>query len=181
MKKKKILNLFVFALFMFFSYTLVTYAAADSCILGNETTKDVQGALKIFRIVGPLLMLAYTILDAIQAVNSGGSFHFGDAGEMSNQKLISRFVKRLVGVLLLFIIPTMINLIFVWAGIWDKDGGCKFDEVPVITPEPTTGAPSCYQCNGDSSKFKWKSSSDADTDCPSGYHSLPGRTESTCK
>ena len=52
MKKKKILNLFVFSIFMFFSYTLVTHAAADSCILGNETTKDVQGALKIFRIAG---------------------------------------------------------------------------------------------------------------------------------
>ena len=145
MKKKRIFNLFVFAFFMFFSYTLVTHAATDSCILGNETTKDVQGALKIFSIVGPLLMLAYTILDAIKAVNSGGSFHFGDSGDMSSSKLVSRFVKRLIGVLLLFIIPTMINFIFVWSGVWSADGGCKFDDNTVTTARDPEG---CYSIAG---------------------------------
>lgn len=126
MKKKNLLTLFVFGIFAFFAYNNLAFAA-ENCILGTETTKDVSGILKIFRIVAPLILLVFTILDAIKAVNSGGSFHFADGGDMSGQKVISRFVKRLIGVLLLFILPTLINIVFIWAGIWDENGGCDFD------------------------------------------------------
>ena len=66
MKKRKVLNLCLFTFALLFVFVMVTNA--DGCVLGEETTKDVKGALKIFRIVAPLALLGFTILDAIKAV-----------------------------------------------------------------------------------------------------------------
>lgn len=221
MKKKNVLNLLLFGVLMFFAYTSITYAET-TCVLGTETTKDVSGALKIFRIVAPLILLAYTILDVINTVNSGGSFHFTEGGDMTGQKVVSRFVKRLIGVLLLFILPTLINLLFFWAGIWDENGGCDFDgnggtKESSNNPEAygcyeykicDSGCGTdyrwgkakdnvgntkvnndkcgydkhgsqyqCYRCNS-SGALKWKATSDADSDCASGYAAVGGTQES---
>ena len=45
---------------------------------------------------------------------------------------------------------------------------------------PVNAADACYQCNGKSDVYKWGSNSDADSSCPSGYHSV-SLTETQCK
>ena len=164
MKKKKILNICLFSLALFFSFILVTHAATG-CVLGEETTKDVKGALKIFRILAPLLMLAFTILDAIKAVNSGGSFHFGDGGDMPTNKLISRFVKRMIGVLLLFILPTLVNTVFIFIGVWGEGDGCDLSTSGGSTPTPSpTEASGCYKCEH-GAQFIWGTSASVGSGC----------------
>ena len=163
MKKRKILNVLLFGLFAFLSCYNVVFAEGN-CILGTETTKDVKGILNIFQIVAPLIMLAYTILDAIKAVNSGGSFHFSDGGDMTGQKVVSRFVKRLIGVLLLFILPTLINILFIWAGIWDENGGCDFGGSNGGSGSTNPDAYGCYEykiCDaGCGNGYRWGTAAD---------------------
>lgn len=142
MKKRKILNICLFSIALFFSFIALT--SAEGCILGAETTKDVKGALRIFQIIAPIALLGFTIIDAIKAVNSGGSFHFADGGDMPTQKLVSRFVKRMIGVLLLFILPTLINWLFIFIGIWGKGEGCDLTD-KTTTPSDPSG---CYSIAG---------------------------------
>ncbi len=146
MKKRKIINLCLFTFALFFVFVMVTHAAANEagCVLGEQTTKDVKGALKIFRIIAPLALLGFTIIDAIKAVNSGGTFHFSDGGDMTTQKLTSRFVKRLIGVLLLFILPTLINWVFVFIGVWGEGDGCDLSSGGGRTQEITSDPYGCY-------------------------------------
>ena len=174
MKKRKILNICLFSIALFFSFIALT--SAEGCILGAETTKDVKGALRIFQIIAPIALLGFTIIDAIKAVNSGGSFHFADGGDMPTQKLVSRFVKRMIGVLLLFILPTLINWLFIFIGIWGEGEGCDLTD----GKKTPTKVYQCYQCNGNGSIKKWKTSSDADSDCPSAYH-VTNESEDSCK
>lgn len=145
MKKRKVLNLCLFTFALLFVFVMVTNA--DGCVLGEETTKDVKGALKIFRIVAPLALLGFTILDAIKAVNSGGTFHFGDGGDMPTQKLTSRFVKRLIGVFLLFILPTLVNWTFYFIGVWGKGDGCDLG-VGGGGTQVTSDPEGCYSVGG---------------------------------
>ena len=222
MKKRKVLNLCLFAFALMFLCVMVTHAGAteSKCVLGEATTKDVKGILKIFRIVAPLALLGFTIVDAVKAVNSGGTFHFTNDGDMTTQKMTSRFVKRLIGVVLLFVLPTLLNWLFVFIGIWGEGDGCQIDTVgggdtdtATISSDPygcysiaggyawgkqsEYGTPGmrvnnsncgrdeyggkyeCYQCNGNGSLKKWKSNSDSDSDCASGYH-ISGGTQAEC-
>ena len=164
MKKRKILNICLFSIALFFCFIALT--SAEGCVLGEETTKDVKGALRIFQIIAPIALLGFTIIDAIKAINSGGSFHFADGGDMPAQKLVSRFVKRMIGVLLLFI----------FIGIWGEGEGCDLTD----GKKTPTKVYQCYQCNGNGSIKKWKTNSDADDACPSAYH-VTNDTEDSCK
>ena len=151
MKKRKVLNLCLFAFALFFVFTMFTNAAAaatSKCVLGEQTTKDVKGVLKIFNIVAPLALLGFTIVDAVKAVNSGGTFHFTNDGDMTSQKLTSRFVKRLIGVLLLFILPTLINWLFIFIGIWGEGEGCELSPIKSDTEEVTSDPYGCYSIAG---------------------------------
>ena len=144
MKKRKVLNLCLFTIALFFTLVMVTNA---ECVLGVETTKDVKGAFKIFRIVAPLALLGFTIVDAVKTINSGGTFHFSDGGDMTTQKLTSRFVKRLIGVILLFVLPTLVNWTFSVISIYDDGDGCRIDgggSGANVTSDPE----GCYSISG---------------------------------
>ncbi len=147
MKKRKVLNLCLFTFALFFVFVMVTNAASG-CVLGQETTKDVKGALKIFRIIAPLALLGYTIVDAVKAVNSGGTFHFSNDGDMTTQKLTSRFVKRVIGVLLLFALPTLINWVFIFIGVWGEGEGCELNSNGSGGTEVTSDPYGCYSIAG---------------------------------
>lgn len=164
MKKKKILNICLFSIALFFSFVMITHAATTGCVLGEETTKDVKGALKIFRIVAPLIMLAFTTLDAIKALNSGGTFHFADGGDMPTQKLISRFVKRLIGVLLLFVLPMLIDTVFVFIGIWGPGEGCNLSGNGGSSNNQQVEAEGCYSCEHQT-EFRWGTSASVGSGC----------------
>ncbi len=117
---KKFKRLLMVLTLLVLTYTPVVMAAESSCPLGEHVTKDLNGALKIFRIVAPLLLLAFTIIDLIKLVSSG----LGDGKEATPKQIAIRFAKRLAATVLLFVIPTLIDIIFQWAGIWNADGNC---------------------------------------------------------
>ena len=175
MKRRKVLNLCLFTFALFFVFVMVTNAAVNDagCILGEQTTKDVKGVLRIFRIVAPLALLGFTIVDAVKAVNSGGTFHFGDGGDMSSQKLTSRFIKRLIGVLLLFVLPTLINWVFVFIGVWGEGDGCQIDPTPEVT---TTHDP--YGCYSIAGGYAWGRQSEYGSIGMKVENSKCGRSES---
>ena len=117
---KKIKRLLMVLTLLVLTYTPVVMAASNSCPLGEHVTKDLNGALKIFRIVAPLLLLGLTIIDLIKLVSSG----LGDGKEATPKQIAMRFAKRLGATVLLFIIPTLVDIVFQWAGIWNEDGNC---------------------------------------------------------
>ena len=116
---KNIKRLLMVLTLLVLTYTPVVMAA-EYCPLGTNVTKDLNGALKIFRIVAPLLLLAFTIIDLVKLVSSG----LGDGKEATPKQIATRFAKRLAATVLLFVIPTLIDIIFQWAGIWDENGNC---------------------------------------------------------
>lgn len=130
--KRSYLTLFVAAFFIF------TVTVSADCPLGQNTMKDLYGALKIFRIAAPLLMLAYTIFDMIKLLATGMS---PDGKETPPPKqVVQRFVKRLAAVVLLFVLPTLLNLLFIWAGVYDSSGNCNIDD-------PSLGVGSSSECS----------------------------------
>ena len=117
---KKIKRVLMVLTLLVLTYTPVVMAADSYCPLGEHVTKDLNGALKIFRIVAPLLLLAFTIIDLIKVVSSG----LGDSKEVTPKQMATRFIKRLIATVLLFVIPTLVDIVFQWAGIWDENGNC---------------------------------------------------------
>lgn len=71
-------------------------------------SKDVQTVLKnilnFVKYFGPILVMAFTILDLIKAAVSG------EAGEP--KKISIKFIKRLIAAALLFFLPMLVNLLF---------------------------------------------------------------------
>ena len=118
--KKSYLTLFIGAFF------LLTITVNAECVLGQNTLKDLHGALNIFKIVAPLLMLAYTIFDMIKLLASGINVEGKEAPPA--KVVFQRFVKRLPAVVLLFALPALLNRGFIWAGIYDEDGYCDISE-----------------------------------------------------
>ena len=109
MKKKVFIGLFVLIISLF-SFTNV-YA---SCILGPNVTKDIIGALRIIRYVGPALVVALTVFESVTAVAKGNITEEG-------KKLYRRLMKRLIYCMLLFFIPTLIMLVGNMTGVLSND------------------------------------------------------------
>lgn len=90
---------------------------AASCPLGPDVTKDLYGALKIIRIVAPLLVIAYSTLDTVKALTKGD-------GGAELKKVAQRFGKRCIYAVILFFLPMLIDLFMQMADVWDTNGDC---------------------------------------------------------
>ncbi len=90
---------------------------AGDCILGPDVTKDLYGALKIIRILAPLLVIAYSTLDTVKALTKGD-------GGSELKKVAQKFGKRAIYAVILFFLPTLIDLFMQMADVWDANGNC---------------------------------------------------------
>lgn len=89
------------------------------CPLGKDVTKDLYGALKIFKIAAPLLVIGFTIIEFVQALAKGDI-----AAEL--KKLSRRLLKRCIFAVILFFLPVLVNQIMQLANVWDENGTCDF-------------------------------------------------------
>ncbi|MDE6292374.1 MAG: hypothetical protein K2L98_01690 [Bacilli bacterium] len=105
---------------------------AGSCPLGPDVTKDLYGALKIIRIVAPLLVIVYSTLDTVKALTKGD-------GGAEFKKVVQRFGKRAIYAVILFFLPMIINIFMQMADVWDANGNCMED---LENPGSTSGNPS---------------------------------------
>lgn len=117
-----------------------TNVYAGSCPLGEDVTKDLYGALKIIRIVAPLLVIVYSTLDTIKALTKGD-------GGAELKKVAQRFGKRAIYAVILFFLPMLIDIFMQMADVWDANGNCMQEiENPGVTsgnPMITTQADKC--------------------------------------
>lgn len=113
---------------------------AGSCPLGPDVTRDLYGALKIIRIVAPLLVIVYSTLDTVKALTKGD-------GGSELKKVAQRFGKRAIYAVILFFLPMIIDLFMQMADVWDANGDCMQEiENPGVTsgnPTNTTEADRC--------------------------------------
>lgn len=124
MKKKQIFINSVLILLLTSFFLIGTVDAA--CPLGPNVTKDLSGALKIFRIAAPLLVIALTIIEGIRAVASGNA-------DAELKKVSKRFLKRVIFAVLLFFIPVLIDQLFILLDIWDVNGTCTLTKINTLT------------------------------------------------
>ena len=94
-------------------------ASTKGCPLGEDVTKDLSGALRIMRIMAPIFVLTYTIYDVIVAVAKGDV-------QAEGKKMFSKFGKRVLAALLLFVIPTLVDVFMQFLDVWDSSGHCSF-------------------------------------------------------
>lgn len=91
------------------------YVPADCVsILGSVNEEGtvayvLQKVFNFMKILGPILVLVMTILDSVKAVTSG------DKDELS--KLLKKTAKRMIYAVLLFVFPTILNLILGWVTV----------------------------------------------------------------
>ncbi len=104
---------------------------AGSCPLGPDVTRDLYGALKIIRIVAPLLVIAYSTLDTVKALTKGD-------GGSEFKKVAQRFGKRAIYAVILFFLPMIVDLFMQMADVWDANGNCMEE---IENPGVTSGNP----------------------------------------
>lgn len=101
------------------------------CPLGADVTKDIYGALKIVKIVAPLLVLGLTIVELVMSVAKGDI-------QAETKKLTTRLVKRLIYVVILFFLPVLVNQLMIMANVWDENGTCDFSKTSEVIDDSTT-------------------------------------------
>ena len=95
------------------------------CPLGEDVTKDLSGALRIMRIMAPIFVLAYTIYDVLVVVVNHDV-------EGQGKKMFSKFGKRVLISLLLFVIPTLVDVFMQFLDVWDSSGHCSFEDAYMV-------------------------------------------------
>ena len=100
-------------------------ASTKGCPLGEDVTKDLSGALRIMRIMAPIFVLAYTIYDVLVVVVNHDV-------EGQGKKMFSKFGKRVLISLLLFVIPTLVDVFMQFLDVWDSSGHCSFEDAYMV-------------------------------------------------
>ena len=98
------------------------------CPLGEDVTKDLYGALKIFKIAAPLLVIGFTIFEFVQALAKGDI-----TAEL--KKLSQRLLKRCIYAVILFFLPVLVNQVMQLANVWDENGTCDFSNSVEVNPD----------------------------------------------
>ncbi len=118
MKKPFMIFSYIACGFLFlFAFGLEVYAV---CPLGPDVTKDLYGILKIINIVAPLLVIGFTIADAIRALTQG------DSGP-DMKKVAQKFAKRCVYAVILFFLPMLVDQVMQMADVWGVNGTCDLE------------------------------------------------------
>lgn len=114
-------NLYV-PLKIVYAETTTTAAATEEtgtkCILPESVTKDLSGALKIFKIVAPLLVIGLTVYESILAISAG------DVSAKIKPFFI-KLLKRVAAAVILFILPVLIDVLMQLLDFWDANGKCR--------------------------------------------------------
>jgi hypothetical protein len=105
MKKKKmfIITLIMLSVLFVPSVMATPSSMGSGCVLGPKVTKDLLGVLTAFRIAAPLLMIGFTIFEAIKSLTKGD-------GGAELKVVFNRLKKRFIYVVLLIFIPTLVSL-----------------------------------------------------------------------
>jgi len=106
MKKK----MFVLVTLLICTFYIPNVFAAEECVLGPKVTNDVNGALNIVRIVGPIILFVFTLYDTITSLSKGD-------GADGAKTVFGRLKMRFVYLLLLIFIPTIVQLLLQAMGL----------------------------------------------------------------
>ena len=117
MKKNQ---LFITLIVLLIVFAPAIVLADTTCPLGEDVTKDLSGALKIARIVAPLLVIGLTFKEGITALVKGDA-------EGQTKKVVGKLLKRLLAAVLLFAIPVIVDAFMQLLNVWDDTGSCKLD------------------------------------------------------
>ena len=132
--KKNIKSIIVILVLGLIFVPTVAFANA-TCPLGEKVTGDIAGALKIFRILAPLLTIGYSIYEGIKALVNGNI-------DAESKKIYTRFIKRVVYAVLLFVIPVLVDVLMQAMDVWDAQGHCQIDSE---VRDVETGYESCMK------------------------------------
>ena len=129
MNKKRIFNyvLIIIIGLMIFNISVNAAGLSNSfilgadCPLGENVTKDLSGALRIFKIVAPILCIAFSVIEAIQAITKGDA-----ATDL--RRVAIRFGKRMIYTVLIFFLTILVDAVMQLLNVWDADGQCSFTE-----------------------------------------------------
>lgn len=81
-------------------------------LFGQDTINFINDIMKWFRIIAPILLICFGILDFAKATFSGK--------EDEMQKNRDKFIKRIIAAILLFLVPIFVNLVLTLANdVWD--------------------------------------------------------------
>ena len=115
MKNKNII--YYIATIILFSLFLIPDVFAW-CPLGEDVTKDLYGALKIFQILAPLFCIAFSTFDVVKTVSRGDA-------DAEMKKVATKFGKRVIYTLLLFFLPIIVDQVMQIADVWGVNGTCN--------------------------------------------------------
>ena len=132
--KKNIKSIIVILVLGLILIPNIVYANA-TCPLGEKVTADISGALKIFRILAPLLTIGYSIYEGIKALVNGNI-------DAEGKKIYTKFIKRVVYTVLLFVIPVLVDVLMQAMDVWDAQGHCQID---TQVTDVETGYESCMK------------------------------------
>lgn len=114
MKNKNLL--YYIATILVFSLLLMPDVFAY-CPLGEDVTKDLSGALKIFQILAPVFCIVYSTFDVVKTVAKGDA-------DVEMKKVAQKFGKRMIYTILLFFLPVLVDQVMQIADVWNADGTC---------------------------------------------------------
>lgn len=130
--KKRFLYSLITLFFFTFSFNSLVYAA--NCPLGYDVTRDLQGVMRVIRIVVPILVVVLSIFDAVVALTKGNE-------ENEIKKVAKKFGKRMVYAVILGSITTIVPLVLSITGIvevsnCDLKNPSEVDNEIVTKPRP---------------------------------------------
>ena len=112
--KKKVINYIAFGLLAFFVFTPMVFAEGNSndCLLGEHVIKDIKGLLNILTYAGPAIMIVLTVYELFLAVGKGSL-------DSDSKRIWNKLLKRFAYTILLFFVPTIINVFGTFLGVLD--------------------------------------------------------------
>lgn len=110
------------------------------CPLGTEVTQDLYGALKIFKILAPLLVIGFTVAEVVKSIAQG---------DINNElkQLYKKFSKRIMYAVILFFLPILVDQVFQIANVWDSNGGCDFGITDSASGNNSTNTQTNMDCS----------------------------------
>lgn len=140
--------------------------------------KFTSNIVKIVQFLIPIGLILLGMYDFAMAVIANDEKKMKDAS--------GKFVRRLIAGVLVFLVTAIVKLGF---GLIKTDTNylgcinCFLNNKCNTTSSNTsiTKTYACYQCNSDTSVYKWKTSNGSDSSCGSGYHKVSSiKTEAGC-
>ena len=123
--KTNILIMIILLCLVSFGFTDVVFAGG-TCPLGPAVTKDLYGALKVFRILAPILVITLSSIDAIKALTKGD-------GGADFKRVAQRFIKRVIIAVVLFFLPVLVDQLFQMTDVWGANGTCDLESAGVCS------------------------------------------------